>query len=61
MSNNEIKISSSAVLGMLAEPETRAELFEALGFKPHSNNASEIKNPFDYMLSRNNETSRKGR
>jgi hypothetical protein len=52
MSNNEIKISASAVLGLLAEVVTPAELFKSLGFKPHSNKASAIRNPFDYMLSR---------
>jgi hypothetical protein len=52
VSDNEVKISASAVLGLLAEAVTPAELFESLGFRPHSSKASAIRNPFDYMLSR---------
>ena len=52
MSDKEVKISASAVLGLLAEVVTPAKLFESLGFRPHSSKASAIRNPFDYMLSR---------
>jgi len=52
MSDHEIRISASAVLGLFAEAVTPAELFASLGFKPHSSKASAIRNPFEYMLSR---------
>lgn len=52
VSDKEIKISASAVLGLLAEAVTPAELFKSLGFRPHSNKPTAFRNPFDYMLSR---------
>jgi len=48
----KLKISASAVLGLLAEAVTPEQLFESLGFRPHSKKPSAIRNPFDYMLSR---------
>lgn len=52
VSDKQIKISASAVLGLLAEAVTPEQLFSSLGFRPHSKKASAIRNPFDYMLSR---------
>ena len=52
MSDTEVKISESAVLGLLAGVVTQDELFRSLGFRPHSTKPSAIPNPFDYMLSR---------
>jgi hypothetical protein len=52
MSDNEIKISESAVLGLLSGAVTQDELFKALGFRPQAQNPSAIRNPFESMLSR---------
>jgi hypothetical protein len=52
MSDTEVKLSASAVLGLLAGTVTQEELFRTLGFKPQSTKPSAIRNPFDYMLSR---------
>jgi hypothetical protein len=50
MSDTEVKISESAVLGLLAGVVTQDELFRSLGFRPQSTKPSAIGNPFDYML-----------
>ena len=52
MSDNEIKISESAVLGLLSGAVTQDELFKTLGFKPQDQNPAAIRNPFESMLSR---------
>lgn len=52
MSDTEVKLSASAVLGLLAGAVTQEELFRTLGFRPQSTKPSAIRNPFDYMLSR---------
>ena len=52
MSDNEIKISESAVLGLLSGAVTQDELFKTLGFRPQAQKPSAIRNPFESMLSR---------
>lgn len=52
VSYNEIRVSASAVLGLLAGAVTQEELFSALGFRPHSDRPAAIRNPFESMLSR---------
>jgi len=52
MSATEVKLSASAVLGLLAGVVTQEELFRTLGFRPQSTKPAAIRNPFDYMLSR---------
>jgi len=52
MSDNEIKISESAVLGLLSGAVTQDELFKTLGFGPQAQKPSATRNPFEYMLSR---------
>ena len=47
----KIKISESAVLGLLAGVAKQDELFDILGFKPQSTKVGAIRNPFEYMLS----------
>lgn len=52
VSDKKIKISASAVLGLLAGVVKQDELFDSLGFKPQSTKLGAIRNPFDYMLSK---------
>lgn len=52
VSDKKIKISASAVLGLLAGAVNQHELFESLGFKPQSTKTGAIRNPFDYMLNK---------
>jgi len=51
VSSNKIKISSSAVLALLAGTVTQDELFDSLGFKPQSRKPGAIRNPFQFQLS----------
>ena len=51
MSSNEVKISSAAVLALLAGVVTQDDLFKNLGFKPQSRKIGAIRNPFQYQLS----------
>lgn len=51
--HNEISISASAVLALLAGRITQEELFNALGFKPWSNKSHAMRNLFEYVLSQN--------
>jgi hypothetical protein len=50
VSNQQIKISASAVLALLAGVMTQDELFEGLGFKPQSRKIGAFPNPFQYKL-----------
>jgi hypothetical protein len=52
VSDKKIKISASAVLGLLAGVVNQDELFDSLGFKPQSAKAGAVRNPFEYMLSK---------
>lgn len=49
VSDKRIKISESAVLGLLAGLVSQDELFESLGFTPQSSKLGAIQNPFGYM------------
>lgn len=51
--HNEISISASAVLALLAGRITQEELFKALDFKPWSNKTHAMRNLFEYVLSQN--------
>jgi hypothetical protein len=50
-SHNEISISASAVLALLAGRITQEELFKSLRFKPFSDKSHATRNLFEYMLS----------
>lgn len=52
-SHNEVSISASAVLALLAGRVTQEELFKALRFKPWSNKTHATRNLFEDILSRN--------
>lgn len=52
-SHNEIRISASAVLALLAGRITQEELFNALGFKPWSTKTHATRNFFEYVLGQN--------
>lgn len=49
-SHNEIRISASAVLALLAGRITQEELFKSLDFKPWSDKPGAMHNLFEYML-----------
>jgi hypothetical protein len=51
--HNEISISASAVLALLAGQITQEELFKSLGFKPWSDKSHAMRNLFEYVLSQN--------
>lgn len=50
-SHNEIRVSASAVLALLAGRVTQEELFKALGFKPWDDRPHAMGNIFEYFLS----------
>lgn len=50
-SHNEISISASAVLALLAGRVTQEELFKSLGFKPWDDKPHATRNLFEYVLS----------
>lgn len=52
-SHNEISISASAVLALLAGRITQEELFKALDFRPWSEKTHATRNLFEYVLSQN--------
>jgi len=52
VSDNQIKISANAVLGLLAGVVSQEELFKSLGIKPWSNKSHASRNPFEYMLTK---------
>jgi len=49
--HNEISISASAVLSLLAGRITQEELFKSLGFKPWDSKPHAMRNLFEYVLS----------
>ena len=51
VSHNQIRISASAVLALLAGQISQEELFKSLGFKPWDDKPHAMRNPFEYMLS----------
>jgi hypothetical protein len=51
MSDNEIRISASAILALLAGRITQEELFKSLGFKPWDDKPHAMRNLFEYFLS----------
>jgi hypothetical protein len=51
VSHNQISISASAVLALLAGQITQEELFKSLGFTPRDDRPQAMRNPFEYMLS----------
>ena len=51
--HNEISISASAVLSLLAGKITQEELFKSLGFKPWDDKPGAMRNLFEYVLSEN--------
>ena len=52
MSDKEIRISASAVIGLLAGVATQEEIFKSLKFQPWDNSPSSTRNPFEYFLSK---------